>query len=112
MHEYETVLILSPHLDQPQIEARIDKVKNFIIEKEGEIIEVKLLSNQKLAYPIKKQEEGHYVFLNYRAVGEVVNKIRELFQFDEAVLRLLSFKKEKPLQSRFMKRLKRKTVKT
>ena len=58
-NSYETVIILSNNLGDEAIAATIEKFKKLIADN-GEVESVEDWGNRKFAYPIQKQNEGHY----------------------------------------------------
>ena len=47
---------------------------------------------KRLAYEIKKEVQGYYVYLNYAAPGKSVDEIERIFRIDDRVLRYLTIK--------------------
>ena len=89
MKNYETVFIMTPVLTEKQFNDSLSKVKNFITECGGSIVDAQNLGLKKLAYKIKKKSTGLYQFIEFTAEPEFINKLRIMFQRDENVLRFL-----------------------
>lgn len=86
---YETSFIVNAALDDPQIDAAIEKVKEFIIKNGGEIVELTKWGRKRFAYPLKKKNNGFYVVVVFKSSGELVAKLERSFQLDENILRYL-----------------------
>lgn len=54
---YETTFIVNANLDDQQIDAIIDKVKDLITKNNGEILELAKWGRKRFAYPIKKEKQ-------------------------------------------------------
>ena len=65
MNNYETVFILNPVLSEDQIKETVQKYEKFLTSKGAKIVSKEDWGLKKLAYPIKKQKHGFYMFLNF-----------------------------------------------
>lgn len=93
MRNYELVYILRPNLEDEAKEAVFNKVKG-IIETNGQVTEIDTWGNRKLAYPIKKLNEGFYNLVYFTADKEVVNEIDRNLKITDSVIRHLIVRKE------------------
>ena len=89
MKNYETVFIMTPVLTEKQFNDSLSKVKNFITESGGSIVDAQNLGLKKLAYKIKKKSTGLYQFIEFISDSAFIDKLRIMFQRDENVLRFL-----------------------
>ena len=80
---------MTPVLTEKQFNDSLSKVKNFITECGGSIVDAQNLGLKKLAYKINKKSTGLYQFIEFTAEPEFINKLRIMFQRDENVLRFL-----------------------
>ena len=92
MRRYETIFILRPTLGEDQISTLIENTTNIIQAEKGQIIEADRWGIKKLAYPIKKETLGFYVFCDYAGTPEAVTEIERKFRIDDSVLRYLTVK--------------------
>ena len=86
---YETTFIVNAGLDDPQIDAVIEKVKELIIKHGGEIMELAKWGRKRFAYPIKKKNNGFYVLCEFTSSGDIVARLERHFQLDESIIRFL-----------------------
>lgn len=63
MREYELIFIVHPDLDETAFNDVVQKVQGWISDAGGEVTKVDLWGTRKLAYPIRKQDEGQYVLM-------------------------------------------------
>lgn len=62
MNQYETGFIVAPNLSEEETSALINQMAEVISAKKGRIIKQDLWGKRRLAYPIKRFNEGVYVF--------------------------------------------------
>lgn len=86
--------ILRPDLLEEQVQQAIDQYRNLLKEYQAEEIEVKVWGKRRLAYPIKKYQDGIYVLMNYQADGRQVAPLERAMRLSEDVIRYLTIKLE------------------
>jgi len=92
MRHYETTFILRPNLGEDQFSEIIDRTCTIITDDGGTIINTDRWGMKRLAYEIKKEVQGYYVYLNYAAPGKTVSEIERIFRIDDRLLRYLTIK--------------------
>ena len=86
---YETTFIVNASLDDPQIDAAIEKVRDLIVKTGGEIIEIVKWGRKRFTYTIRKRNNGFYVVVAFKSPGETIARLERHFQLDENILRFL-----------------------
>jgi small subunit ribosomal protein S6 len=86
---YETTFIVNAGLDDPQIDAVIDKVKEMLTKNGAEIMELAKWGRKRFAYPIKKKNNGFYVVFEFASFGDLVARLERHFLLDENIIRFL-----------------------
>jgi small subunit ribosomal protein S6 len=86
---YEITFIVNAGLDDPQISAVVDKVRDLIIKNGGEVMELAKWGRKRFAYPIKKKNNGFYVVCEFKGPGELVARLERHFTLDENIIRFL-----------------------
>ena len=89
MRNYELGFILHPHVEQPDVTQAVDKVGQYITAAGGEVTSVDVWGRRVLAYPIRKQEEGTYVFAQLQLEPQAIEELERVLKLDEEVLRYL-----------------------
>ncbi len=87
MHPYELMVILDPAIDERTVAPSIDKFLGVIRTAGGEIQEVDIWGKRRLAYEIKKHNEGVYAVVNFTATPEATAELDRQLGLSEAVLR-------------------------
>ena len=89
MREYELIFIVHPDLEEAATNEVVERVQGWITEAGGKVNKVDPWGKRRLAYPIRKQNEGQYFFLlvemNPISVADIERSLRLL----EPVMRFL-----------------------
>lgn len=88
MNQYEIAVLYHPDLEVDLSKAE-EKVTNIITSNGGKVTATDNWGKRKLAYPIKKQEHGVYVFYTVEMPGESVNKVEATLNITDEVVRYL-----------------------
>jgi small subunit ribosomal protein S6 len=83
---YELVYVVRPNADEETREAVLNKVKE-VVGAAGEVAKVDVWGNKKLAYPIAKFTEGHYVLVNFSSAVDVPKELDRNLKINENVIR-------------------------
>lgn len=92
MRRYETIYILRPSLGEDEINTVIENTNQIIQEENGTIIELNKWGMKKLAYLIKKESLGYYVYCDYAGTPAAVSEIERKFRIDDSVLKYMTIK--------------------
>lgn len=95
MQQYETVIILTPLLSVETAKEVVAKFSKILTDNGAEIIQEDNWGLRKLAYPIEKRTTGYYHLTEYKAPGEVINKLEIELRRDERVMRFLTISLDK-----------------
>jgi len=99
--QYETTFIVNGSLEDPQVESIITQATETITRNGGEIIALNKWGRKRLAYPIKKKNNGYYVNVEFVGMGIIIPLLERVLTLDENVLRYLSIQlDEKILEAR------------
>ena len=63
MRQYEVAYIVHPDLDETAFNDVVERVQGLIDGGDGKVTKADVVGKKKLAYEIRKQREGQYVFL-------------------------------------------------
>lgn len=95
LNQYETVFIATPVLSDVQMKETVKKYRDFIVENGGEVVHEEDWGLRKLAYPIQKKSTGFYYLLEFKAEGNLIDKLETQYRRDERIIRFLTFKMDK-----------------
>ena len=91
---YETTFIVNASLEDPQIDAVVNHVQEIITRNGGEVLAVNRWGRKRLAYTIKKKNNGFYTNIEFSASGNVIQQLERSFLLDENILRFLTIHRE------------------
>ena len=92
MRRYETIFIVKSSTGESEITAITDKVESIITGDGGTVLTVDKWGLRKLAYLIKKEAQGYYVYIDYAAVPSAVAEIERIFKIDDRLLKYMTLK--------------------
>jgi len=90
VRNYETVFLLTPVLNEGQVQETVEKFSQVLKENSADLISTESLGLRKLAYPIQKKSTGYYFVLTYNGSGNIVDVLELAFRRDERVIRFLT----------------------
>lgn len=89
---YELTYVINGVLNDDQIRGLVNRVRKFIEENGGEIIEVDEWGTRRLAYPINKKRNGYYVNLHFKSEGDLIGRLERALGIEDDILRYLTLK--------------------
>ncbi len=93
MRRYETIFILRPNASEDDITQIIDRNNGIVVDDfGGEMLKVDKWGLKKLAYLIKKEQQGYYVYIVYAGMPEAVDEMERHFKIDDRVLKYMTIK--------------------
>ncbi len=91
MRHYEIVFLVHPDQSE-QVPAMIERYRGLIEEKGGVIHRLEDWGRRQLAFIIEKVHKAHYVLMNIECDLETLEELKNLFKFNDAVIRNLIVK--------------------
>jgi small subunit ribosomal protein S6 len=88
MHKYETVLVFQADLDEAVLNTAVETVET-LIKNNGEVTKIDRWGKRKLAYPIRKQFEGYYVYMTFDSEPSEIVNIKRTLGYNEQILRFI-----------------------
>jgi len=95
MQQYEIVIVLTPLLSDETAKEANAKFSKILTDGGAEIVQEDNWGLKKLAYPIQKKTTGYYHLTEFRAPGELINKLEIELRRDERILRFLTIALDK-----------------
>ncbi|HDN81077.1 MAG: 30S ribosomal protein S6 [Chloroflexi bacterium] len=95
MREYEMTFIITPDLEQEQIDATIEEVQKLVVSQGGQVSKTDVWGRRRLAYPIRKKREGYYVVMQMQLPPEALKELDHSLKLNESILRYLIVRTDK-----------------
>lgn len=87
MRHYEAAYYLFPNLDEGAIQALNEKFSSHVNQLGGQEVKVNVQGKKRLAYPVKGQQEGHFVVLEFHGEPTVAKELGRILRIADEVLR-------------------------
>lgn len=94
MRQYETGFVLSPALSEEETTQFIQQMAEIVAQRKGHMVKQDVWGKRRLAYPIKRFEDGFYVFFTYEGPGDISTEMERRFKQTDAVIRFMTVKKD------------------
>ena len=92
MRYYEFIYIVSPEVEDEDLEKVTARVGQLITDGGGELVRLESWGRRRLAYPIRKFREGHYILTHVQLDPEAISGLKERLALTEEVIRYLLVK--------------------
>ena len=92
-NNYETIMIINSNLDETATKSTIDKMLALIGEN-GKVESTEEWGKKKLAYPIKKQNEGYYVLINFSSNPDFIDELERVYNITAEIIKHIVVKKD------------------
>jgi small subunit ribosomal protein S6 len=87
LRTYEVMVILEPSLEERTVGPSLDKYLNVIRKDGGSVESVDIWGRRRMAYEIKKNQEGIYAVVTLNAEPDSVKELDRQLTLNESVLR-------------------------
>lgn len=89
MHNYDLNVILEPSLNETQLKLEKDAIAAQIERVQGEVNEIDEWGNKRLAYPIRKLNEGYYVIYKLSLTETAPRQLATNLRLRDNIMRVL-----------------------
>jgi small subunit ribosomal protein S6 len=89
MRDYELTIIAHPDLEETALNDIVDRIQGWVTAAGGIIVKVDVWGKRQLAYPIRKQKDGLYVFFQLKIPPTFGIELERNLRFLEPVMRFL-----------------------
>lgn len=86
---YEAIALYHPDLEEAVLKERAERVEQVVREHAGNVVSTNIWKKRKLAYPIRKVEDGNYVVYRFTGDRRVLPDLDYILRYDEQCLRYL-----------------------
>ena len=94
LNKYESIYIINPNVEAEGIKSLVEKFNALIEEEGGKVTETTEWGMKKLAYPIKKLNQGYYVLVNFEAKAEFIDELERVYKITDGVIKFITIRKE------------------
>lgn len=95
MNTYETIFITTPNLSEDEEKSTVDALHGIITDRGGTSYIVERMGRRRLAYPIRKFDDGVYTRFLYDSDTDTPKELDRRMRLSDRVLRSLTVRLEK-----------------
>jgi small subunit ribosomal protein S6 len=89
LRKYELMFVMQPTLEEEALAASVERLQQVITGHGGQIVKAERLGLHKLAYPIDRHQQGHYVLMQAELGQEAMVELERALKLAEGMLRYL-----------------------
>jgi len=94
MQLYESIFIVRPSLSDEDTNKLIEKMKGVVAKAGATLLKSENWGKKKLAYEVKRERKGTFVYLHFRSEGGVVSELERSYRLEDSVLKFLTVRVE------------------
>ena len=98
MRVYEILFIVAPNTEEDAVQALITQLSDVITSQGAQVTNVNRMGLRRLAYPIQKFREGHYIVLTVEGSGAEIAELERRMRVLDAVVRYLTIRIDEDLK--------------
>jgi small subunit ribosomal protein S6 len=89
VRKYELAVIIRADLSDEETTAQIETIQGWIESNGGSVLEIDRWGRRRLAYPIRKQQDGYYTLIKIELPPNAPTEIERNMHISESLLRYL-----------------------
>ena len=87
---YEIMFIVRPDVEEAEIDKLIEGFSSNVTSGGGEVKSVEKMGRRRLAYTVRKFNDGFYILLNIAAEGSLITEIERRLRVSEQVIKFIT----------------------
>jgi small subunit ribosomal protein S6 len=87
---YEIMFIVRPDVEEADLDKLIEGFSGHVTTGGGEVKSVEKMGRRRLAYTVRKFNDGFYVLLNVAAPGNLIGEIERRLRVSEPVIKFIT----------------------
>ena len=94
MNKYELALVVNAKIEDDARAAVVEKAKEYVTRAGGTITEVEEWGKKKLAYEIKKFNEGTYLLFNFESKPDSIQELERVYRITDDIMKFIVVRKD------------------
>ena len=87
---YEIMFIVRPDVEEAELDKLIEGFSANVTSGGGEVKSVEKMGRRRLAYTVRKFNDGFYILLNVAAAGSLITEIERRLRVSEQVIKFIT----------------------
>ena len=98
MRVYEVLFIVAPNIEESDIETLVTQLSDVATNQGARVAKIDRMGRRRLAYPIGKFNDGHYVVFTIEGTGAEIAELERRMRVTDAVIRYLTVRIDEDLK--------------
>jgi small subunit ribosomal protein S6 len=98
MRVYEVLFIVAPKTEASDIDALVTQLSDIATNQGATVTNINRMGLRRLAYPIQKFTEGHYIVLTLEGTGAEIAELERRMRVVDAIIRYLTIRIDEDLK--------------
>ena len=98
MHKYEMIFVVRPDLPEEEVDKLAAQMEGVVAHTGGKVEKIEKMGRRRLAYRIRGQREGFYVFFLLEGSGDTVKEFERRLKVTDTVIKFLTVRVDEELQ--------------
>jgi small subunit ribosomal protein S6 len=98
MRVYEVLFIVAPKTEAADVDALVTTLSDIATNQGAKVTNVNRMGLRRLAYPIQKFTEGHYIVLTLEGSGSEIAELERRMRVVDAIIRYLTIRIDEELK--------------
>ena len=94
---YESIFIVRPSLSDEDTEKLVGKMKGVLDKSGATLVKLENWGRKKLAYEVKRERKGTFVYLNFESNGKVIGDLERSYRFEDSIIKFLTVRQDEPV---------------
>ena len=87
---YEIMFIVRPDIEEAEIDKIIETFSGYVTNGGGTVKQTEKMGRRRLAYTVRKFNDGFYILLNIAAEGSLITEIERRLRVSEQVIKFIT----------------------
>jgi len=92
--EYETIFIVNPETPADTMDQIAERITDVVKRLNGKLLKAENWGKRRLAYTVKKQHSGYYLYIRYLGYSDMVHEVERNLRMIEPVIKHITVKIE------------------
>ncbi len=91
---YESIFVVRPTLSDEETGKVVEKMKRVLEKSGASIMKSEVWGKKRLAYEVKRERKGTFVYFNFTSGGQVVSELERSYRMEDSVIKFMTVKQE------------------
>ena len=98
MRTYEVLFIVAPNVEESDVESLVTQLTEVLANQGAKVVKADRMGRRRLAYPIQKFTDGHYIVLTVEGTGSELAELERRMRVTDSIIRYLTLRIDEDLK--------------